>query len=227
MRINNNLSAVITNNQLLDTESSLADVMEKLSSGFNINHASDDPSGIAIAGKMQAQIDGLGKASNKSSDGISVLQTAEGALKEETDMEEILCRLFRENREDDIRMGFTSAGPHRDDLILSLNKNQMKQFASQGQIRTAALSMKLSQMQILRDLSGEEPVLLLDDVMSELDRKRRACLIGEISNFQTFITCADRNDVDHEKVDRMWEVSAEEGEAGVREIQNSEFRIQN
>ena len=149
------------------------------------------------------------------------------SVKEETEIEEVLCRLFRENREDDIRMGFTSVGPHRDDLILTLNKNQMKQFASQGQIRTAALSMKLSQMQILRDQSGEEPVLLLDDVMSELDRKRRACLIGEISSFQTFITCADRDDVDCEKVDKMWKVSADAGEAKVEEIQNSEFRIQN
>ena len=149
------------------------------------------------------------------------------SVKEETEIEEVLCRLFRENREDDIRMGFTSVGPHRDDLILTLNKNQMKQFASQGQIRTAALSMKLSQMQILRAQSGEEPVLLLDDVMSELDRKRRACLIGEISSFQTFITCADRDDVDCEKVDKMWMVSADAGEAKVEEIQNSEFRIQN
>ena len=149
------------------------------------------------------------------------------SVKEETEIEEVLCRLFRENREDEIRMGFTSVGPHRDDLILTLNKNQMKQFASQGQIRTAALSMKLSQMQILRDQSGEEPVLLLDDVMSELDRKRRACLIGEISSFQTFITCADRDDVDCEKVDKMWMVSADAGEAKVEEIQNSEFGIQN
>ena len=149
------------------------------------------------------------------------------SVKEETEIEEVICRLLRENREDDIRIGFTSVGPHRDDLILTLNKNQMKQFASQGQIRTAALSMKLSQMQILRDQSGEEPVLLLDDVMSELDRKRRACLIGEISSFQTFITCADRKDVDDEKVDRMWEVSADAGEARVCEIQNSDFKIQN
>ena len=143
------------------------------------------------------------------------------SVKEETEIEEILCRLFRENREDDIRMGFTSVGPHRDDLILTLNKNQMKQFASQGQIRTAALSMKLSQMQILRDQSGEEPVLLLDDVMSELDRKRRACLIREISSFQTFITCTDRDDVDCDKVDKVWGVSAENGEASVEEIKKS------
>ncbi len=80
------MSAVITNNQLLGTESSLADVMEKLSSGYSINHASDNPSGIAIAGKMQAQIEGLGQASTNGSDGISVLQTAEGALNEVTDM---------------------------------------------------------------------------------------------------------------------------------------------
>ena len=140
------------------------------------------------------------------------------SVKEDSDIAETLCRLFRENREDDIRMGFTSVGPHRDDLVLTLNKNQMKQFASQGQIRTAALSMKLSQMKILKDLSGEEPVLLLDDVMSELDRKRRACLIGEISSFQTFITCADRNDVDREKVDQWWMVSAEDGDAKVERM---------
>ena len=143
------------------------------------------------------------------------------SVREDTDTEETLCRLFRDNREDDVRMGFTSAGPHRDDLLLTLNKNQMKQYASQGQIRTAALSMKLSQMRILRDLSGEDPVLLLDDVMSELDRKRRASLIGEISSYQTFITCADRDDVDYGKVDRVWRVAAEEGEAGVELIQKS------
>ena len=86
MRINNNMSAVVTNNQLLGTEQSLSDVIEKLSSGLSINHASDNPSGIAIAGKMQAQIDGLDQASTNGSDGISVLQTAEGALQEVTSM---------------------------------------------------------------------------------------------------------------------------------------------
>ena len=134
------------------------------------------------------------------------------SVKEEENTGEVLCRLLKENREDDIRMGVTSVGPHRDDLMLTLNRNQMKQFASQGQIRTAALSLKLSQMKILRDLSGEEPVLLLDDVMSELDRKRRACLIGEISSFQTFITCADREDVDLTKVNKAWRVEATDGE---------------
>lgn len=82
MRINHNISAVITNKQLLRTEDTLADSMERLSSGLKINHAKDNPSGMAISGKMQAQIDGLDQASQNSSDGISVLETADGALGE-------------------------------------------------------------------------------------------------------------------------------------------------
>ncbi len=86
MKINNNISAVITNNQLLGTEDSLSDMMEKLSSGLKINHAQDNPSGIAIAGKMQNQIDGLDKASDNSEDAVSLIQTADGALTEVADM---------------------------------------------------------------------------------------------------------------------------------------------
>jgi len=141
------------------------------------------------------------------------------SFREEDQVAESLCRLLQENREDDIRLGMTSVGPHRDDLILTLDRNLMKQFSSQGQVRTAALSMKLSQMKILTDDSGEEPVLLLDDVMSELDRKRRASLINEIRSFQTFITCADREDVDCEKVSRIWQVSAENGSALLTETE--------
>lgn len=86
MKVNNNISAVITNNQLLRTEDSLAKSMERLSSGLKINHAKDNPSGMAISNKMQAQIDGLDQASRNSSDGTSVLETADGALNEVTAM---------------------------------------------------------------------------------------------------------------------------------------------
>ena len=82
MKINNNISAVITNQQLLRTESNLAASMERLSSGFKINHSKDDPSGLAISNKMKAQIDGLSQASQNASDGSSVLETADGALNE-------------------------------------------------------------------------------------------------------------------------------------------------
>lgn len=86
MKINHNMSAVITNHQLLNTENSLSTTMERLSSGLKINHAKDDAAGMAIATKMKAQIKGLEQASRNASDGDSILQTADGALSEVTSM---------------------------------------------------------------------------------------------------------------------------------------------
>lgn len=86
MKINNNISAVITNKQLLGTENNLSSSMEKLSSGLKLNHASDNPSGMAISNKMKDQIRGLDQASQNASDGTSVIQIVDGALGEVTDM---------------------------------------------------------------------------------------------------------------------------------------------
>ncbi|GHU43127.1 flagellin [Clostridia bacterium] len=86
MKINHNMPAVISNNQLLRTENSLSKSIERLSSGFRINHASDDAAGMAISLKMKAQIKGLDQASQNASDGNSVLNTADGALSEVTNM---------------------------------------------------------------------------------------------------------------------------------------------
>lgn len=86
MRINNNMAAVTTNNQLLNNENTIAKVMERLSSGLKINHAQDNPAGMAISSKMKAQIDGLNRATDNANDGTSVIQTADGALSEVTDM---------------------------------------------------------------------------------------------------------------------------------------------
>ena len=139
------------------------------------------------------------------------------AFRETENVEEEFIRLMRENREEDLRLGITSAGPHRDDLSLSMNRKNMKVFASQGQIRTAALSLKLAQMKALRAMSGEAPVLLLDDVMSELDRDRRTRLVKEISDYQTFITCTDESDLELEGNRRTYHVSAPEGKAILEE----------
>lgn len=86
MKINQNLSAMITNNQLLRTENSLSVAMERLSSGLKINHAKDDAAGMAISSQMQAQIDGIKRASQNASDGSSAIETADGALNEVTSM---------------------------------------------------------------------------------------------------------------------------------------------
>lgn len=86
MRINYNMSAAIANKHLLGIENNLSQTMERLSSGLKINHAKDNPAGMAISNKMQAQIDGLDRASQNSSDGISVIEIADGALSEVTDI---------------------------------------------------------------------------------------------------------------------------------------------
>ncbi|MBU5473614.1 flagellin N-terminal helical domain-containing protein [Roseburia sp. MSJ-14] len=86
MKINHNMSAVIANKQLLRTENGLTSSLERLSSGLRINHASDDAAGMAIASKMNAQIKGLNQASRNASDGVSVLDTADGALNEVASM---------------------------------------------------------------------------------------------------------------------------------------------
>ncbi len=102
--------------------------------------------------------------------------------------ERLLARLAN-NYEKDLRLGFTTAGPHRDDMSVSINGLDAKGYGSQGQMRTAALALKLSEVRIFKELSGEYPVLILDDVMSELDLKRRKKLLRTIEGMQTILTC--------------------------------------
>ncbi len=106
--------------------------------------------------------------------------------------EEIRSRLYSElseNYERDIRLGFTGSGPHRDDMDIAIDGADAKTFASQGQMRTAALAVKLAEVGIFKELSGEYPVLVLDDVMSELDLPRRKKLVERTVGLQTILTC--------------------------------------
>ncbi len=89
----------------------------------------------------------------------------------------------------DLRMGYTTVGPHRDDIRLFIDGREARNFASQGQSRTAALSLKLSEVEIFKTLSGEAPVLILDDVMSELDLPRRKKLLSRVEGLQCILTC--------------------------------------
>lgn len=90
---------------------------------------------------------------------------------------------------DDIRRGYTGSGPHRDELELSLNGANVRIYGSQGQQRTAALSLKLSEIELIKGETGESPVLLLDDVLSELDEPRQRALLEAMTGCQTFLTC--------------------------------------
>ena len=101
--------------------------------------------------------------------------------------------LFR-NRDRDLRMKMTSSGPHRDDLMVAVNGIDIRKYGSQGQQRTAALSLKLSEIYLVEKIIHDKPVLLLDDVLSELDSSRQNYLLESIHDIQTMITCTGLDD---------------------------------
>jgi len=111
------------------------------------------------------------------------------------ELSDLLLKKYKTNVYDDVARGSTQTGPHRDDLELVLQGEPMKPYASQGQQRSAVLSLKLSELEIITEDIGERPVLLLDDVMSELDSDRRRCLLESISEAQVFVTCTDASHV--------------------------------
>ncbi|MCL2351667.1 MAG: DNA replication/repair protein RecF [Firmicutes bacterium] len=102
---------------------------------------------------------------------------------------------LRKSAEKDMYLGFTSVGVHKDDLQFSVNGSDVRAYGSQGQQRTASLSAKLSEIEIIREHKKESPVLLLDDVLSELDKSRQRLLCGKIEDIQTVITCTGLEDV--------------------------------
>ncbi|SFL88575.1 DNA replication/repair protein RecF [Halanaerobium salsuginis] len=107
-----------------------------------------------------------------------------------------LRNLFLDNlvskRDQEIKRGYTVIGPHRDDLILKVNEMDLRKYGSQGQQRTAALALKLAELEFMKSETGEYPVLLLDDVFSELDNLRRKALLNVIADkIQTIITATD------------------------------------
>ena len=93
------------------------------------------------------------------------------------------------NQDKDIRLKQTTTGPHRDDFSFVVNGVDIRKYGSQGQQRTAALSLKLSEIELVKKISKDTPVLLLDDVLSELDSNRQNYLLNSIGNIQTIISC--------------------------------------
>ncbi len=96
---------------------------------------------------------------------------------------------------DDYRRGYTTHGPHRDDMMVELNGYSLQEAASRGEVRTMVLALKITELSIKETAANKQPVLLLDDVFSELDGARRHALTTHIQNYQTFITTTDADAV--------------------------------
>lgn len=125
----------------------------------------------------------------------------------DTEIDEFADKL-KKNREKDIRTRITNTGPHRDDLCFSVGGIDIRRYGSQGQQRTAALSLKLAEIEIVKRSVKDTPVLLLDDVLSELDSSRQRYLLESIHDIQTMITCTGIDDFVgyHFQINRLFEV---------------------
>lgn len=123
----------------------------------------------------------------------------EMVLEYEADVDETsFAEQLSRSMERDLRQKTTTTGPHRDDLSFMVNGIDIRRFGSQGQQRTAALSLKLSEIELVKRVIHDTPVLLLDDVLSELDNSRQNYLLNSIQNVQTLITCTGLDElIDH------------------------------
>ncbi|MDW0118876.1 DNA replication/repair protein RecF [Sporosarcina thermotolerans] len=149
--------------------------------------------------------------------GIEQLKVTYGTLKEfdsgqtVEQMEEILIKKLQEVRRRELERGMTLIGPHRDDLHFFVNGYDIQTYGSQGQQRTTALSLKLAEIDLVKQEVGETPVLLLDDVLSELDDYRQSHLLNTMQGqVQTFVTTTNIAGLDHETIRKaeLYEVSA-------------------
>ncbi|HHW31339.1 MAG TPA: DNA replication/repair protein RecF [Clostridiaceae bacterium] len=133
-------------------------------------------------------------------------------LEYEKEIAEIFFKTLQKERQKEILKATTLYGPQRDDFDLMLNKMDVKLYGSQGQQRTCVLSVKLSEVDIMQEETGELPVLLLDDVMSELDNNRQEFLLNSIKDIQVFVTCTNKNIFLHDNIHGIRFFKVEKGE---------------
>lgn len=171
--------------------------------------------GASIIKKRESYIEKLKYSATECYAGISgkkeelsigyILSGFEGENSEE-DCAAILLELLKNSREIDIKRKFTSKGPHRDDIEIRLDSKNIRNFGSQGQQRSAALSLKLAEAYIINEMKLEKPVALLDDVMSELDVSRQNYILNELKDWQVFITCCEPTQVIRMKSGKSFEI---------------------
>lgn len=174
--------------------------------------------GAQIVAHRRAYIAALAKAATANyaelSGGSEVLEACyQTQLAETGDMPaltEHFLRRLQAAQAEDRRRATTSVGPHRDDLRLTLNGREARVYGSQGQQRTVVLALKLAELDVVKQERGEAPVLLLDDVMSELDPFRRQQLVTRITGVQTIVTCTDLSDLGGAEPGAAYRVAAGE-----------------
>ena len=184
------LKDIIRHRELLDT----IDIWDERLANFGAQIICERLKYVARLSPKVKDIYG-GISTQKESMDLAYRSTVDEPADDHPVMRAALREKLKKNLEDDIRMGSTSCGPHRDDLELLVNGISARSFASQGQQRSAVLALKLAEAEILGELCGEEPVILLDDVLSELDQSRQDYLLNHLVGRQVFITCCSPENI--------------------------------
>lgn len=164
--------------------------------------------------KRREFIEKIGRFADKyhrsiAGEGEDITLVYEPCVEAETreEIKEMLLAKYEESHEKDYELGYTTVGVHREDFNITSKGIDLRKFGSQGQQRTAALVIKLAEIEYYYGESGEKPVLLLDDVLSELDESRRTALLEATAGTQTIITCTEFN----EKISDYHEIRVEHG----------------
>ena len=126
---------------------------------------------------------------------IKYLSNIRYESEEKNDIARIYFESLKKHRPNDMYLKNTTCGPHRDDIEILINNISARKFGSQGQQRSASLSLKLGEAEIIKDLKGEHPIILLDDVMSELDITRQNYILNKMTEKQVFITCCEKETI--------------------------------
>ena len=134
-------------------------------------------------------------SSGKETLGLTYKEYARDKARGKKEIAESLLKALYEKRESDVERCITSVGAHREDFSIDLSGKSARLFGSQGQQRSAALSLKLAEANIISQVTAEEPVILLDDVFSELDPQRQKYVVSHFENRQVFITCCDEENI--------------------------------
>ena len=172
--------------------------------------------------KIAPQAQEIYRGISRGKEGLSLSYAPSPKLPEgssQQDWIELFKTELRRTEASDVRSGFTSVGPHRDDLEITLGGLSARMYGSQGQQRSAVLALKLAEAQALSQLTGETPIVLLDDVMSELDQSRQDYLLNHLHGRQVFITCCSPETVSLQETGMRFRVEA--GEVFPEEVERA------
>jgi DNA replication and repair protein RecF len=176
--------------------------------------------GTKIIKKRKEFVEKINIISNKTHESITNKKESleviyDSSIPHEENVSESFLEKLEKGQKKDILRGNTENGPHKDDLKIKVNGIDIRKYGSQGQQRTAALSLKLAELTLIKEETGENAILLLDDVLSELDGERQNYLINSLQDTQLFITATEINENIREKLPKGFNFKIKNGEIKV------------